>query len=322
MSLLSIENLTTSFNKLGGRLPILTDLNYFVGEGEILGIVGESGSGKSMSVKTVLGLFPDSDYEVSSGRILFSGKDLLTYNRKQLRTIRGRKITMVFQDALAALNPYLTIRTQLVEALSHTDLSKNEIFTRAVETLQWVGFADAEDKIEAYPFELSGGMRQRVATAMALLPDPELIIADEPTSAIDATLSKQILDLFKKINREKNISTIFISHNFSHVAAVSHRILVMYGGRVMEAGATDAVLSRPSHPYTRALLDSIPVAGSDITSLPFIPGDPPDLRAIGTDACPFYPRCRFTSDICKTVFPNKTVNETREFHCHHPLNQS
>jgi oligopeptide/dipeptide ABC transporter ATP-binding protein len=322
MPLLSIENLSTSFKKPGGRLPILTDLSYYVGQGEILGIVGESGSGKSMSVKTVLGLFPDSDYEVTAGKVLFSGSDLLTYNRKRLRDIRGRKITMVFQDALSALNPYLTIRTQLVEALSHTDLSKKEILRRAVETLKWVGFADARDKIDAYPFELSGGMRQRVVTAMALLPDPELIIADEPTSAIDATLSKQILDLFKRINREKNISIIFISHNFSHVAAVSDRVLVMYGGRMMEAGATDIVLSRPSHPYTRALLDSIPVAGSSITSLPFIPGDPPDLRAIGTDACPFYPRCRFTSDACKNAFPEKTVTDKKEFHCHHPLNQS
>lgn len=322
MSLLAIKNVTTSFKQSGGPVPILVDLSYAIEEGEILGIVGESGSGKTMSVKTVLGLSPDSDYHVQSGSIVFSGGDLLGLDRKHLRAVRGRGITMIFQDALSALNPYLTIRTQLLEALVYTDLSKEEKLRKIVETLQWVGFSDAEDKISSYPFELSGGMRQRVLIAMALLPDPKLIIADEPTSSIDATLSKQILDLFKKINREKKISIIFISHNFSHVAMVSDRILVMYGGRAVEVGTADSVLKDPAHPYTRALLDSIPVAGSSITSLPYIPGDPPDLREIGIEACPFYPRCRFVTDECRTSFPQKTIVKTKEFYCHHPLNQS
>jgi oligopeptide/dipeptide ABC transporter ATP-binding protein len=322
MPLLSIHNLNTSFQVNDGLVPILIDLSYSIGTGEVLGIVGESGSGKTMSVRTVLGLSPDKNYRVQSGSILFSGNDLLLPNRQYLRSIRGKEITMIFQDSLSALNPYLTVRTQLLEALSHTNLSKENKRHKIVETLQWVGFADAEDKICCYPFELSGGMRQRVLIAMALLPDPKLIIADEPTSSIDATLSKQILDLFKKINGEKSISIVFISHNFSHVAALSDRILVMYGGRAVETDTTDGVLSRPAHPYTRALLDSIPVAGSSISSLPFIPGDPPDLREIGTDACPFHPRCRRTTEECRTIFPDKTTNNTKEFYCHHPLNQS
>lgn len=303
-------------------MPILVDLSYSISEGEILGIVGESGSGKTMSVNTALGLFPDNDYTVQSGSILFSDHDLLALNNKRLRKIRGKEITMIFQDSLSALNPYLTVKTQLIEALSHTDFSKKKKLQKIIETLQWVGFPDAEEKISSYPFELSGGMRQRVLIAMALLPDPKLIIADEPTSSIDATLSKQILSLFKKINKEKRISIIFISHNFSHVAAISNRILVMYGGRAIEVGTADSVLTAPAHPYTKALLDSIPIAGSSITSLPFIPGDPPDLREIGADACPFYPRCRLTTDECKTAFPEKTITDTKDFYCFHPLNQS
>jgi oligopeptide/dipeptide ABC transporter ATP-binding protein len=157
---------------------------------------------------------------------------------------------------------------------------------------------------------------------MALLPDPKLIIADEPTSSIDATLSKQILGLFNKINKEKNISIVFISHNFSHVASVSDRILVMYGGRAVEVDTADGVLTKSAHPYTRALLDSIPVAGSSITTLPFIPGDPPDLREIGVNACPFFPRCRLVTNECKSSFPHKKTRNTKEFFCHHPLNQS
>ena len=322
MSLLSIENLTTSFQQANGSVPILTDLNYAIDRGEILGIVGESGSGKTMSVKTVLGLFPDLGYRVQSGRILFSDSDLLKLNKQRLRMIRGKEITMIFQDSLSALNPYLMVKTQLLEALSHTGFSKVTKLQKIIETLQWVGFTDAEEKIISYPFELSGGMRQRVLIAMALLPDPKLIIADEPTSSIDATLSKQILGLFKKINKEKGISIIFISHNFSHVASVSDRILVMYGGRAMEVGTAGSVLTGPAHPYTKALLDSIPVAGSSITTLPFIPGDPPDLREIGADACPFYPRCRLRTDECKNAFPEKTITDTKEFYCFHPLNHS
>jgi oligopeptide/dipeptide ABC transporter ATP-binding protein len=322
MPLLTIKNLTTSFKESDGLIPILVDLSYSIGAGEVLGIVGESGSGKTMSVKTVLGLCPDKEYRIQSGGIHFSGEDLLASNGKYLRSIRGREITMIFQDALSALNPYLTIRSQLLEALPDTNLSKEEKLHKIIETLQWVGFSDAEDKISSYAFELSGGMRQRVLTAMALLPDPKLIIADEPTSSIDATLSKQILSLFKKINAEKNISIIFISHNFSHVASVSNRILVMYGGRAVEVDTTDGVLTKPAHPYTWALLDSIPVAGSSGTTLPFIPGDPPDLREIGINACPFYPRCRFVTDECKSSFPDKNTRNTKEFFCYHPLNPS
>jgi oligopeptide/dipeptide ABC transporter ATP-binding protein len=319
--LLSINNLTTSFKTLDGQTPILVDLNYSIDKGEVLGIVGESGSGKTMSVLTALGLYPDIGYAISSGEISFSDKDLLKLNAKELRGIRGKDITMIFQDSLSALNPYLTVRTQLIEAFSHSDIPKEERLARAVETLKWVGFIDATDKINSYPFELSGGMRQRVLIAMALLPDPKLIIADEPTSSIDATLSKQILTLFKKINQEKKISIIFISHNFNHVAYVSNRILVMYGGRVMEAGQSDLVLKRPMHPYTGALLNSIPIAGSSIASLPFIPGDPPDLRKIGVNCCPFYPRCQYATEECRAAFPSKTIINDREFYCWHPLNQ-
>lgn len=319
--LLSINNLTTSFKTPDGVTPILVELSYSISQGEILGIVGESGSGKTISVLTALGLSPGIGYSIENGQILFSGNDLVRMNKKDLRNIRGKDITMIFQDSLSALNPYLTVRTQLTEAFSHTNLSKEERLTRAIETLKWVGFNDAEKKINSYPFELSGGMRQRVLIAMALLPDPKLIIADEPTSSIDATLSKQILELFKKINQEKQISIIFISHNFSHVTYVSERILVMYGGRVMERGPTDGVLARASHPYTSALLSSIPVAGSSITSLPFIPGDPPDLRKLGVTCCPFYPRCGFATGECKSAFPDKTIINDREFYCYHPLKQ-
>jgi oligopeptide/dipeptide ABC transporter ATP-binding protein len=320
-SLLSINNLTTSFKTIDGQTPILVDLNYSIDNGEVLGIVGESGSGKTMSVLTALGLYPDIGYVISSGEIIFSGKDLSKLKPKELRGIRGKDITMIFQDSLSALNPYLTVRTQLVEAFSHSNIPEEERLRRAIETLQWVGFKDAEDKINSYPFELSGGMRQRVLIAMALLPDPKLLIADEPTSSIDATLSKQILTLFKKINQEKKISIIFISHNFNHVAYVSGRILVMYGGRVMESGLSNQVLTRPMHPYTGALLNSMPIAGSSITALPFIPGDPPDLKKIGVNCCPFYPRCQFTTAECMAAFPEKTIINDREFYCWHPLNQ-
>jgi oligopeptide/dipeptide ABC transporter ATP-binding protein len=320
-SLLSINKLTTAFKTIDGQTPILVELNYSIDQGEVLGIVGESGSGKTMSVLTAIGLYPDTGYVISSGKIIFSDNDLLKLKAKELRGIRGKDITMIFQDSLAALNPYLTVRTQLIEAFSHSNIKEEEKLARAIETLKWVGFSDAENKINSYPFELSGGMRQRVLIAMALLPDPKLIIADEPTSSIDATLSKQILTLFKKINQEKKISIIFISHNFNHVAYVSNRILVMYGGRVMEIGPSDLVLSRPTHPYTGALLNSIPIAGSSITALPFIPGEPPDLKRIGVNCCPFYPRCKYTTAECKAAFPEKTIINDREFYCYHPLNQ-
>jgi oligopeptide/dipeptide ABC transporter ATP-binding protein len=320
-SLLSINNLTTSFKTIDGYTPILVELNYSIDKGEVLGIVGESGSGKTMSVLTALGLYPDIGYVINSGEIMFSGNDLLKLKPKKLRGIRGKDITMIFQDSLSALNPYLTVRTQLIEAFSHSDITEEKKLSRAIETLKWVGFNDAKDKINSYPFELSGGMRQRVMIAMALLPEPELIIADEPTSSIDATLSKQILTLFKKINKEKKISIIFISHNFNHVTFVSDRILVMYGGRVMEAGPSDLVLMRPTHPYTGALLYSIPIAGSSIATLPFIPGEPPDLKRIGVNCCPFYPRCKYTTAECMAAFPEKIIINDREFYCYHPLNQ-
>jgi oligopeptide/dipeptide ABC transporter ATP-binding protein len=320
-SILSINKLTTAFKTIGGQTPILVELNYSIEQGEVLGIVGESGSGKTMSVLTALGLYPDIGYVISSGEIIFYNHDLLKLKAKELRGIRGKDITMIFQDSLSALNPYLTIKTQLIEAFSHSNIPEEEKLARAIETLRWVGFNDAKDKINSYPFELSGGMRQRVMIAMALLPEPKLIIADEPTSSIDATLSKQILTLFKKINQEKKISIIFISHNFNHVAFVSDRILVMYGGRVMEAGPSDLILTSPTHPYTGALLNSIPLAGSSITSLPFIPGDPPDLRKIGVNCCPFYPRCKYATTECKAAFPEKTVTKNREFYCYHPLNR-
>lgn len=322
MSFLSIKNLSTSFQIKKNITPILLGLSYSINEGEILGIVGESGSGKTISVLTMLGLIPDRGYRINSGEIIFSGKELLDQSDNELRDIRGKDITMIFQDSLSALNPYLTIRTQLMEALSRSGLSKHEKLEKCIDMLKWVGFSDAEEKINSYPFELSGGMRQRISIAMALLPEPRLIIADEPTSSIDATLSKQILSLFKKINREKKISIIFISHNFSHVAFISDKILVMYGGRAMEIGAAKDILTGAAHPYTRALLDSIPLAGRSITSLPFIPGDPPDLKEIGKDACPFYPRCKFTSDECRTSFPEKVIINDKEIYCHHPLNQS
>ncbi|MGD9157067.1 MAG: ABC transporter ATP-binding protein [Desulfobacteraceae bacterium] len=322
MSFLSIKNLSTSFKTKREEIPILLGLSYSINAGEILGIVGESGSGKTMSVLTMLGLIPDKNYRINSGKIIFFEKNLLEQNDNELRDIRGKDITMIFQDSLSALNPYLTIRTQLMEALSRLEISNEEKLEKCIDMLKWVGFSDAEEKINSYPFELSGGMRQRISIAMALLPEPKLIIADEPTSSIDATLSKHILSLFKKINLEKKISIIFISHNFSHVAFISQRILVMYGGRAMEIGAAKDILSKASHPYTRALLDSIPLAGSSITSLPFIPGDPPDLNEMGKDACPFHPRCKFTTDECRTSFPDKAINNDKEIYCHHPLNQS
>jgi peptide/nickel transport system ATP-binding protein len=301
--LLQVEDLRVHFETEDGVVKAVDGVSYTVGAGQALGIVGESGSGKSVSSMTVMGLTRASNAHIT-GRIVFDGHDLLAASDDEMRAIRGGQIAMIFQDPLSSLHPFYKIGDQLIEARRvHKDESKAQARDRAVEMLGLVGIPDPRRRIDSYPHEFSGGMRQRVMTAMALINDPKLLIADEPTTALDVTVQAQILDLIMKLQHELDTAVVMITHDLGVVAEVAEEIAVMYAGRVVEKGSADTIFAEPEHPYTWGLLNSIPRLDTprDQELVP-IPGRPPSLIT-RPPGCSFAPRCPYVRESHKRIDP-------------------
>jgi oligopeptide transport system ATP-binding protein len=298
MALLDVKNLRTSFHTRNGNVRAANDVSFHIERGETLGIVGESGSGKSVTCYSLLGLIPQPPGRIEGGQAVFDGVDLLNCPKETLRGIRGKRIGMIFQDPMTSLNPYLTIEEQLMEPLLiHQSINRAGAAELAVEALKEVGVPDAGSRIKSYPHQFSGGMRQRVMIAMALITKPDLLIADEPTTALDVTVQAQILELIEREQQARGVAVIFISHDLSVVAGFCDRVMVMYAGRVVETADTLSIFREPRHPYTRALQRSRPALQAKGTELYTIPGLPPDLSK-PLPGCSFAPRCEFAVDVC------------------------
>jgi oligopeptide transport system ATP-binding protein len=316
MPLLDVQSLRTHFHTRGGVVRAVDGVSFALERGETLGIVGESGSGKSVTCYSLMGLVPQPPGRIESGTAMFDGTDLLRATPMQLRAIRGQRIAMIFQDPMTSLNPYLRISDQLIEPLLiHEKLSKKDALNRGLAMLEAVGINDAPRRLHQYPHEFSGGMRQRVMIAMALITRPELLIADEPTTALDVTVQAQILELIQKLQREFHMAVIFITHDLGVVSGLCDRVLVMYAGRVVESADTRTIFKSPRHPYTRALQRSIPALQPKGRELYTIPGLPPDL-AKPLPGCPFAPRCESATERCRTETPAlQPVSPTQAHAC-------
>ena len=303
--LLEINGLRTQFFTSAGTVKAVDGITYTVDEGETVALVGESGCGKSVSALSILRLIPWPPGKIVGGRITFAGVDLATLSEEEIRRIRGKDIAMVFQEPMTSLNPVLSISEQLTETLvSHFDMSQINAVKRALELLEMVGISDPERRLAQYPHHLSGGMRQRVLIAMALSCEPKLIIADEPTTALDVTIQAQILELMKDLTKRMGVSLIIITHNLGVVARYADRVNVMYAGKIIETGSAKDIYHNPKHPYTLALLNSIPRMDQPRKAkLDPIEGQPPDLTQLD-DGCSFRFRCRFATDGCATAFPD------------------
>ncbi len=303
MALLTVDNLTTRFHTREGVVRAVEGVSFDLKAGETLGIVGESGSGKSVTAYSLLGLIPAPPGRVESGSARFDDRDLLACTPRALRAIRGRRISMIFQDPMTALNPYMRVGGQVMEPLLlHGAGSRREARGRAIEALEAVGIRDAAGRMSDYPHQFSGGMRQRVLIAMAVITNPALLIADEPTTALDVTVQAQILDLLKRMQEAAGMAVILITHDLGVVAGTCGRLLVMYAGKVVESAATDAVFANPRHPYTEALMASLPSAHERGEALYTIPGMPPDLIQ-PLSGCPFAPRCPHAVERCRQETP-------------------
>lgn len=318
--LLAVKNLKTVFKTDEGILNAVNGVSFSLNSGEVLGIVGESGCGKSVTCLSILGLIPSPPGKITGGEAYFEGKEILQISEDEKRKIRGRDIAMIFQDPMTSLNPFLKISTQMTEASRlHLGLSKKEAEDRAIETLQSVGIPEPEERFDQYPHQFSGGMRQRVMIAMALTTNPKLLIADEPTTALDVTIQAQILDLLTSLQKNTGLSMILITHNLGVVAGMADKIMVMYAGYVIEQNSAEELFRHPRHPYTAALLKSIPKSEEgEKSELYTITGSPPNLVNL-PDACPFYPRCARVQDICKTKMPQAELNGDKgSFACYNP----
>ena len=295
------------FDLSGGQVAkAVDDVSFDLNPGEILGIVGESGSGKSITALTIMGLLPKPPARVAGGQILFEGRDLLTCPPKELRRIRGGAISMIFQEPMTSLNPVFTIGDQLTETIrAHEKIGNEACRKRAIEMLDKVGIASAQKRLSDYPHQLSGGMRQRVMIAMAIACNPKLLIADEPTTALDVTIQSQILYLLMSLRRDLGMAVVMITHNMGVVAEFADRVMVMYAGRAVEQAPVEALFDSPRHPYTRGLLDSIPVIEDERERLATIPGSLPDPRNLPA-GCRFEPRCSFAADLCRARLPELT----------------
>ncbi len=309
--LLDVKNLTTRFHTRNGIVHAVEDVSFSVDRGQTLGIVGESGSGKSVTCYSLLGLIPIPPGRIEAGSAVFDGVDLLKASEKQLRTIRGKRISMIFQDPMTSLNPYMRIRDQLTEPLElHENLKGKAALTRAIDALAEVGIPEPEKRIASYPHEFSGGMRQRVMIAMALITKPELLICDEPTTALDVTVQKQVLDLIRERQRDLGTAVIFITHDLAVVSEVCDSINVMYAGRFVESASRAELFGNPLHAYTRSLLRSIPAAQPKGQPLITIPGLPPDLTH-PPKGCAFQPRNLLGNpELCVTDHPPEITEIT------------
>lgn len=318
---LEIENLNTSFMLPAGELKVLRDLSFSVARGEILGLVGESGSGKSITGFSINGLLSPPG-RVVAGSIRLNGTEINGLPQAEMRKLRGARIAMVFQDPMMTLNPVLKISVQMSDALrAHARLGRGEIRAKSLAALEEVGIPSPEDRLDAFPHQLSGGMRQRVAIAIAMLHEPDLIIMDEPTTALDVTIQGQILALVQRLCRDRGTALIWITHDLAVVAGIADRLMVMYAGRIVEEGPVDAVLDTPAHPYTRGLIDSVPTRGMRGKRLTQIPGRMPALTDL-PEGCTFQPRCPRATDACKTPPTIQALSPDRKVRCFFPLSEA
>jgi oligopeptide transport system ATP-binding protein len=302
-TLLSVKDLKTYFETDDGTVKAVDGVSFELEKGETLGIVGESGSGKSVTNLSIIRLVPDPPGKIVGGEIQFTGENLLQLSEEEVRKIRGRRISMIFQDPMTSLNPFMKISRQLMEMTQlHLGYTRAQAYEHAVKMLETVGIPDARTRVDDYPHEFSGGMRQRVMIAMALSCEPELLIADEPTTALDVTIQAQILELIRKLKQETGTSVILITHDLGVVAGMTDHVVVMYAGKVFEQARTAELFAVPGNPYTKGLLRSVPDPSSEQGKLYQIPGLPPDVAHL-KPGCPFAPRCERATSICGEEFP-------------------
>ena len=302
--LLDVRGLRTQFKTQDGIVKAVDDVSFYVMPGETLGIVGESGSGKSITGLSIMRLIPQPPGQIASGEVIFNGRDVLKLSENEVRKIRGNEIAMIFQDPMTSLNPVLTINRQISESLIlHMNMNKDQAKQRAIELLQMVGIPNPADRINQYPHQFSGGMRQRVMIAMALSCNPKLLIADEPTTALDVTIQAQILDLMRTLQNETGSGVILITHSMGVVAGMADRVQVQYAGHIVETGSTEEIFANPRHPYTIGLMKSMPrLDANQKEKLVPIRGMPPDLIDL-PDMCPFVPRCQYAREKCEQKNP-------------------
>ncbi len=317
---LEIQNLTVSFSTTKGKLIAVNGISFHLNPGETLALVGESGCGKTVSALSILRLLPEPPAEILSGKIIFDGQDLLSLRAKVLQDLRGHSISMIFQDPMTSLNPVLTVGEQIAETLlRHTAMNRREALQKSADLLSRVELPSPKEKLQYYPHQLSGGMRQRVMIAMALACSPRVLIADEPTTALDVLIQAQILELLENLKKETGMSILIITHDLGVVAEIAQRVLVMYAGEIVESGPAKALLKSPFHPYTKGLIASIPKLGTKKrpgARLEEIPGNVPSLDQ-RPSGCPFYPRCSWAMEICKTQNPQlRMIEAQRQVSCH------
>jgi peptide/nickel transport system ATP-binding protein len=315
---LVVRDLATHFFTRAGVVKAVDGVSFDVSPGEILGIVGESGSGKSITGFSILGLV-DPPGRIVGGSIQLAGEELTTASPDRLRSLRGNRIAMIFQDPMMTLNPVLRIDTQMVEAIqAHRGVSRRDALARAEAALAMTGIPSPDRRLKNYPHELSGGMRQRVAIAIAFLNEPDIIIADEPTTALDVTIQAQILAEAQRLAKTTGTALIWITHDLAVVSALADKLVVMYAGRIVEAGPTDAVIAAPRHPYTRGLMGSVPSHNRRGARLTQIPGMTPSLLDLPA-GCAFKSRCSFATALCEQPVPETATENGRRVRCHHPL---
>ena len=315
--LLSVKELRTEFfSSKKSSVTAVDKITFDINRGEILGLVGESGCGKSVTSLSIMQLLKDTPGKVTHGEVVFEGRNLLELSDKEIREIRGGKMSMIFQEPMSSLNPAMRIDKQMIEGIRlHSDMTKDQAREHAANMLKKVGIPDPSRVLKNYPHQLSGGMSQRVMIAMAMSCDPTLLIADEPTTALDVTIQAQILDLMKKIQKEDNSSILLITHDLGVVAEMCSRVIVMYAGKIVEEAPVDILFNDPSHPYTQGLIASVPKLGSGVKVLPSIPGSVPDLSAM-PEGCRFAPRCKYATDKCRTQEPPlAVVGENQKCRC-------
>ena len=301
--LLEVDNLFVEFHTRDGVAKVINGVSYYLDAGETLAVLGESGSGKSVTAQAIMGILDIPPGKIASGRILYKGQDLLKMPKDERRKIRGAEIAMIFQDALSALNPVFTVGHQIAETLRRRlGMSKADATKKAVELMEQVKIPGARTRVKDYPHQFSGGMRQRVMIAMALAMDPKVLIADEPTTALDVTVQAQIMDLLAELRRDLNMGMILITHDLGVVADVADRIAVMYAGRIVEHADVHSLYRNPAHPYSKGLLESIPRLDDKGTALATIKGLPPNLMR-PPSGCAFHPRCKYAQEICVTTTP-------------------
>lgn len=315
--LLEVKELRTEFfSSKKSSVTAVEEVSFEIQKGEIVGLVGESGCGKSVTSLSIMQLLKDTPGKVTNGEVIFEGKDLLKASKAEMLDIRGGRMSMIFQEPMSSLNPAMRIDRQMIEGIRlHTSLNKEQARERAAKILSQVGIPDPQRVLKNYPHQLSGGMSQRVMIAMAMSCDPKLLIADEPTTALDVTIQAQILELMKKIQKEQGTSILLITHDLGVVAEMCSRVIVMYAGKIVEEAPVGVLFGNPSHPYTQGLIASVPKLGSGVKVLPSIPGSVPDLSSM-PKGCRFAPRCKYATDKCREQEPElEAINENQKCRC-------